>query len=326
MGLAEVVSFLKEKQSFLITGHVSPEGDVIGSGMALALALRDMGKKAEVINRDPIPQQLLFLPHEGLFTQQKTIPHRADALIVVDSGRFERTGYTPPLSIPTVINIDHHITNPSFGTVNWVVPTAMATGEMIYDLLDAMNAPITPPIASCLYTTLITETGSFRYVNTTARALQIAGEMIEKGADPFRIATALFEANSAARLKLLAEVLAKLEVSADERIAWIRVTQAQLQKTGTTFEDTEDFVTYPRSIEKVEVAVFFREIGPEQYKISFRSQGKVDVALLAKRLGGGGHMYAAGCTRVGPWEKVKERILNSVQEAIYEKASLNESR
>jgi len=317
MSLAEVVSFLREKQSFVVTGHVSPEGDVIGSGIALALALRGMGKKAEVINRDPIPQQLLFLPHEGLFTQQKSVSQAADALVVVDSGSFERTGYTRSASIPAVVNIDHHITNPSFGNINWVVPTAMATGEMIYDLLKEMEAPITPPIATCIYTALITETGSFRFVNTTSRALQIAGEMIERGADPFRIATALFEANTAGRLKLLAEVLEKMEVSADERIAWIQVTQAQLRKTGTTFEDTEDFVTYPRSIEKVEVAVFFREIGPEQYKISFRSQGKVDVALLAKRWGGGGHTYAAGCTRVGPWEKVKEMILTSVQEAIY---------
>lgn len=157
MSLAEVVSVLQEKQSFIITGHVSPEGDVIGSGMALALALRDMGKTAEVVNRDPIPQQLLFLPHEGLFTRQKAITQTADALIVVDSGSFERTGYTRPPSIPTIINIDHHITNPSYGNINWVVPTAMATGEMIYDLLKTIGAPITPPIATCIYAAPITE-------------------------------------------------------------------------------------------------------------------------------------------------------------------------
>lgn len=317
MSLPDVVSVLQEKQSFLITGHVSPEGDAIGSGMALALALRGMGKKAEVINRDPIPQQLLFLPHEGLFSRNQAITQSVDALIVVDSGSFERTGYTGPFSIPTIVNIDHHITNPSYGDINWVVPTAMATGEMIYDLLKAMEVRFTPSIATCIYTSLITETGSFRYVNTTSRALQIAGEMIEKGADPFRIATALFEANTSGRLKLLAEVLTKMEVSPDHRIAWIQVSQAQLRKTGTTLEDTEDFVTYPRSIEGVEVAVFFREVGPEQYKISFRSQGKVDVALLAKRWGGGGHIYAAGCTRFGAWEKVRGAILASVQEAIY---------
>ncbi len=318
MSQPEVVSLLQEKRSFIITGHVNPEGDAIGSGMALALALRDMGKKAEVINIDPIPQQLLFLPHEGLFSQQKTVPQPADALVVVDSGSFERTGYASPLSIPTIVNIDHHITNPSFGDINWVLPTAMATGEMIYDLLKAMGARITSPIATCIYTALITETGSFRYVNTSSRALQIAGEMIEAGADPFRIASALFEANPPGRLKLLGEVLTTMKVSADERIAWIQVTQAQLRKTGTTLEDTEDFVTYPRSIERVEVAVFFREVSPKQYKISFRSQGKVDVALLAKRWGGGGHMYAAGCTRLGPWEEVRDAILASVQEAIYD--------
>lgn len=321
MSLPEIVSVLQEKQSFIITGHVSPEGDAIGSGMALALALRQMGKKAEVINKDPIPQQLLFLPHEGLFSQQQAITRPADALIVVDSGSFERTGYNGHSSIPTLINIDHHITNPFYGHINWVLPTAMATGEMIYDLIKAMGTRMTPSIATCIYTALITETGSFRYVNTTSRALQIAGEMIDRGADPFRIAGALFEANTPGRLKLLAEVLGKMQVSADERIAWIQVTQAQLRKTGTTLEDTEDFVTYPRSIEKVEVAVFFREVGPEQYKISFRSQGKVDVALLAKRWGGGGHMYAAGCTRFGSWPEVRDTVLTSVQEAVYQAVS-----
>jgi len=321
MSLSKIISVLEEKQSFIITGHVSPEGDVIGSGMALALALRGMGKKAEVVNQDPIPQQLLFLPHEGLFSQQKTITQPAEVLIVVDSGSFERTGYAGPISIPTIINIDHHVTNPSYGDINWVLPTAMATGEMIYDLLKAMDIQMTPSIATCLYTALITETGSFRYVNTTSRALQIAGEMIEKGANPFHIATALFEANPPGRLKLLGEVLTAMKISADKRIAWIQVTQGQLRKTGTTLEDTEDFVTYPRSIEGVEVAVFFREVGPEQYKISFRSQGKVDVALLAKRWGGGGHMYAAGCTRFGPWETVRDAILASVQEAVYQAVS-----
>lgn len=318
MSLPEVVALIQRKKSFLITGHVSPEGDVLGSGLALALALRRMGKSAEVVNRDPFPRQLLFLPHEGLYSQRETITQPAEVLIVVDCGTLERTGYKRPLPAEVLVNIDHHVTNPSFGDVNWVLPTATATGEMIYDLLKALGVAITPPMATCLYTALATETGSFRYVNTSSKSLRIAAELIECGASPVQIAHALYDANTSGQMQLLGEVLTTMEIRPEDRLAWIRVTQSQLERTRTTLEDTEDFVNYPRSIEKVEVAIFFREAGPEQYKISFRSQGKVDVSLLAKRLGGGGHSYAAGCTRFGPWEKVKELVLASAREAIYE--------
>ncbi|MBI3803181.1 MAG: bifunctional oligoribonuclease/PAP phosphatase NrnA [Nitrospirae bacterium] len=318
MSLADVVAVLQQKKSFLITGHVSPEGDVLGSGLALAMALRQMGKTAEVINKDPFPRQLLFLPHKGLFSQRETVTPSSEVLIVVDCGTLERTGYPRPLPAEILVNIDHHVTNPAFGDVNWVVPTATATGEMIYDLLKALGTEITPPIATALYTALATETGSFRYVNTSSKTLRMAAELIESGADLARIAHALYDANTSGQMQLLGEVLTQMEISVDDRLAWIRVTQSQLQRTRTTLEDTEDFVNYPRSIEKVEVAIFFREAGPDQYKISFRSQGKVDVALLAKRLGGGGHTYAAGCTCFGAWEQVKERVLSTAREAIYD--------
>ncbi len=318
MGLSEVVSVLRQKQSFLIAGHVNPEGDALGSALALALALRAMGKQAEVVNKDPFPQQLLFLPHQDLFFRREKILQPAEVLVVVDCGSFDRIGYPLPLPIPLIVNIDHHITNPAFGHVNWLVPTATATGEMIYDLLREMELPITPAIATCLYAALVTETGSFRYVNTTAKSLRVAADLIEKGADPAGIAQAVFETSTVERVSLLGEVLMAMEILPDERIAWICVTQAQLQKTGTTLEDTEDFVTYPRSIKNVEVAVFFREVGHERYKISFRSQGRINAAFLAQKWGGGGHSYAAGCSFSGSWERVKEVILSSVQEVIRE--------
>jgi bifunctional oligoribonuclease and PAP phosphatase NrnA len=318
MGLDEVVSVLREKETFLIVGHVNPEGDAIGSAVALALALRGIGKKAEVINRDPLPRQLAFLYYEGIVSQREAVTEAVDVMVVVDCGDLKRTGFfegaPPPIDV--LVNIDHHITNPRFGDVNWVVPEATATGEMIYDLLKRMQIPLTPLIATSLYTALLSDTGAFRYANTNGKSLRIGAELIEKGADPALIARGLFEIIRPEKLKLLGEVLARMELSPDKKVAWVEVTQAQLEKTKTIEADTEDFIDYPRLIKGVEAAVFFREVNPRQYKISLRSEGKIDVSALAMQWGGGGHRNAAGCTMAGSRDEIKNRVLSSVQAAV----------
>jgi bifunctional oligoribonuclease and PAP phosphatase NrnA len=295
MGLNEVVSVLTEKKTFLIAGHVNPEGDAIGSAVALALALREMGKKAEVINRDPLPRQLAFLSFEGVFSRRAAVTEPVEVLVVVDCADLKRTGFFEggPLPIDLLVNIDHHVTNPGFGDVNWVVPEATATGEMIYDLLKEMKIPMTPGIATALYTALLSDTGAFRYANTNEKSLRIGAELIEKGADPALIARGLFEIIRPEKLKLLGDVLTHMELSDDKKVAWVEVTQAQMEKTNTIEADTEDFIDYPRLIRGVEAAVFFREVTPRQFKISLRSEGKVDVSALAQQWGGGGHRNAA---------------------------------
>jgi phosphoesterase RecJ-like protein len=318
MGLDEVIAVLQEKKTFLIVGHVNPEGDAIGSAVALALALRNMGKKAEVINRDPLPRQLDFLSYQGIFSQRSSITEAVDVMVVVDCGDLKRTGFfeegPPPIGI--LVNIDHHITNPRFGDVHWVVPEATATGEMVYDLLKRMQVRITPPIATALYTALLSDTGAFRYANTNGKSLRIGAELIESGAEPAIIARGLFEILRPEKLKLLGDVLAHMGLSADKKVAWLEVTQAQLEKTNTIEADTEDFIDYPRLIKGVEAAVFFREVNSRQYKISLRSEGKVDVSALAMQWGGGGHRNAAGCTIAGSGEEIKKRVLSSIQEAV----------
>lgn len=318
MGLNEVISVLNEKKTFLIVGHVNPEGDAIGSAVALALALRSIGKKAEVINRDPLPRQLAFLCYEGIVFQRPAVTEPVDVMVVVDCGDLKRTGFfeeaPPPVNV--LVNIDHHITNPKFGDVNWVVPEAAATGEMIYDLLKQMQIPMTPPIATALYTAVLSDTGAFRYANTNEKSLRIGAELIEKGADPASIARGLFEIIRPEKLKLLGEVLARMELSDDKKVAWVEVTQAQLEETNTIEADTEDFIDYPRLIKGVEAAVFFREVNPKQYKISLRSEGKVDVSALAKKWGGGGHRNAAGCTIAGGRDEIKKQVLSSLKEAL----------
>lgn len=318
MGLSEVVSVLTEKKTFLIAGHVNPEGDAIGSAVALALALREMGKKAEVINRDPLPRQLAFLSFEGVFSQRAAVTEPVEVLVVVDCADLKRTGFFEggPLPIDLLVNIDHHVTNPRFGDVNWVVPEATATGEMIYDLLKEMKIPMTPGIATALYTALLSDTGAFRYANTNEKSLRIGAALIEKGADPALIARGLFEIIRPEKLKLLGDVLNRMELSDDKKVAWVEVTQAQMEKTNTIEADTEDFIDYPRLIRGVEAAVFFREVTPRQFKISLRSEGKVDVSALAQQWGGGGHRNAAGCTIIGSREEIKKRVLSSLQEAL----------
>jgi phosphoesterase RecJ-like protein len=315
--IEKVIKEIQNRRSFLVTAHVNPEADAMGSSLALAWSLRKLGKQAQVINRDPIPKILSFLPHQGILTQTAQITSPPDALFVLDCGDIERTGFfdgrTPP-DFP-VINIDHHVTNKNFGTVNWVDPDAAATAELIHDLDRAMGIELTPEISICLYTAILSETGFFAYSNTSPKVLKIAADLIERGVDPWMVAQKVRE-NSIGRLHLLGGLLLRLEQTQDGKIAWISVTQEDFKKTGTTAEDTEEFVGYPRTLKGVEVAILFREVDPNTCKVSFRSRDRVDVAALAQQFGGGGHKKAAGCTVKGSLKEVQTRVVQAVKKGL----------
>ena len=314
----EVIQEIRKNKTFLISTHINPEGDALGSSLALGLALKTLGKKVLVVNRDPVPRALDFLPYQQIFQQRDRVSEPYDVLAVLDCGDLARTALFDPQRMPAtrIVNIDHHLTNRQFGHVNWIQVDATATGEMIYDLIKAMGIQVTPDIALCLYTSIVTETGSFRYSNTSTRTFQIAAELVGKGVEPWKAAQQLFERNTEGQLRLLAELLVKMKVSQDGQTAWMVVTQDQFAATKTTTEDTENFINYPRSIDGVEVAIFFRELTPDSYKLSFRSKGRVDVAALAEKFGGGGHHNAAGCVVKGSLSQVKEKILAAVGDAI----------
>lgn len=314
----EVIQEINRNSTFLISTHINPEGDALGSALALALALQAYGKKALAVNRDPVPRILNFLPYQHIFQQRDRVTEPYDVLAVLDCGDLERTALFDHQNLPAtrVINIDHHLTNRQFGHVNWIQVEATATGEMIYELIKALGIRITPEMALCLYTTIITETGSFRYSNTSSRTFQIAAELISYGVEPWRVAQQLYERNTVERLRLLEELLSKMELSRDGRMAWIMVNQDIFAATKTSAEDTEDFINFPRSIEGVEVAIFFRELTADSHKLSFRSKGRVDVARLAEQFSGGGHRNAAGCVVRGGLEEVKKKVLPAVEEAI----------
>jgi phosphoesterase RecJ-like protein len=312
-----VVEALKGHRSFSVSTHVSPEGDALGSAIALALALRSAGKTADVVIKDPVPGFLDFLPYQGVVQRHNTLPQGYDVLAVVDCGDLARTGMfeAAPPPVKLVVNIDHHVTNRGFGGLNWIVPDATASGTMVYELIRAWGLPISREIALCLYTTLLTETGSFHYSNTKPATLRMAADLLECGVDPAQVSQALYDRNSPGRLKLLGELLSGMERHASGKIAWVTVTQAIFRATGTTAEDTDEMVNYPRSLRGVEVAALFREVTPTQCKVSLRSQGRVNVANVAEQFGGGGHRNAAGATVQGDVASVKSRVIAAVAEA-----------
>ncbi len=317
MSLEQVADVIRSKKRFVVTTHMSPEGDALGSSLALALALRGQGKDAEALNIDPVPFFLKFLPTEGVFRRTDRIGEGTEAVFVVDCGDVTRTGLLERAGAhPLIVNIDHHVTNTKFGAVNWIRPEATATGEMIYDLLEHLRYPLTQEIATCLYTTLLTETGGFRYSNTTQRSLEVAAGLIGAGVDAGAVAQNLYMVNSFERLKLLGNVLLKMDRHPSGKFAWVTITRADFEATKTTAEDTEEFVNYPRSIRDVEVAVLFREIDAGSCKVSFRSKGKVDVARLALQFGGGGHSRAAGCTIPKGLAAAKEDVFSAVAGAL----------
>lgn len=317
MTINRIVDEIRKNRIFAVTAHINPEGDAIGSELALAIALRQLGKEADVINFDPIPHQLRFLPYDRVIKDRREITRAFDVLFVLDCGDLERTSLfnDGPPSIPIVINIDHHLTNRKFGHINWVDEDAAATGELIYYLLDSLGLNITPDIAVCLYTTLLTETGNFSYSNTSSKVLQIAADLINKGADPWKIAGALGE-NSPERLRLLGELLIKMERSRDGKIAWFTITNELYESTKTSAEDTENLINYPRSLSGVEVALLFREVSPDSYKVSLRSKGSINVAEIASKFKGGGHRNAAGCLVKGQLNAVREMVIQEIELAV----------
>ncbi len=316
MSIDKIIQIIKEKDSFMLTTHMNPEGDAIGSTLTLALALLAIGKNVTVNTADPVPKILKFLPSSDKVNQVKAVDRRFDAVIVLDCGDLERVGFLSKDNIPAdiLINIDHHKTNQGFGTIN-MVEEAVASADIVYTIIKKMGIPITTEIATCIYTAIMTETGSFRYTNTTAHTLSIAGEMISYGANPWLIAEQVYNRNSLGRINLLGRVLSTLTVSKDGKIAWITVMEEMFKATGTTKEDMEDFINYPRSLEGVEVAILFRQSGND-WKLSFRSNGRVDVAVVSLDFGGGGHSMAAGCFLKGSYEEVKEKVIKRVEEAV----------
>lgn len=305
---AELIRFLKNSDDLFIATHIDPEGDALGSSIALSLALGQLGKRTRVFNRDAVPAPYSFLPHYGIVMD--TVPHSIDTLVLLDCNSLERAGLKHSI-VRFAAVIDHHLTSNGYGDLRWIVPSAPATGLMVFNLVKALGARITQEIAVNLYTAIGIDTGIFRYVNTSAECLAAASELVLSGADPAFIADRLFNTFSKERFMLLRQMLDTLELNGTVAIACI--TSQMFADTGTTSTDTENLVNFSLQMDDVRVSALIRQVGESSWKVSLRSKGDIDVSRVAVQFGGGGHKNAAGCTVVGDLNSAKSMLLREIQ-------------
>lgn len=312
--IQQIVNEIRSNNSFLLTSHESLDGDAVGSSLAMASFLRKIGKDVCVHYHDPVPELYSFLP--GAESALLHLPDRDfDVAFVLDIGEFSRAGeeLCRFKRVGKYINIDHHLSCELFGTHNLIDSSAAATGVLVYRIIKAFGYSIDVDTALCLYSSIITDTGSFRYSNANREAFSIAGEMIDCGVNAWNVAEQLYENQPLKRLELLALALPTLEVVKGGQAASITITLDMYKKTSADAEITDGFINYPRSIKGVEVAIFFRQVAENRYKVGFRSKGKVNVAGFAAVLGGGGHHNAAGCMMDGALSEIKTRVYDLLE-------------
>ncbi len=316
----ELLQFLKNKDNFIIATHINPDGDGLGSAIALSTALQKIGKKTILLCKDPVPNQYKFLPgQERVITFESLQPSvfSLQPLILVDCNDIDRIidkSQTFHFQLPTSyfsVVIDHHESERPFGDIRWVVPDSAATGLMIYHLIKELGIQITEEMAVNLYAAISVDTGNFRYENTTPEVLRVAADLKEAGARPHVIYRRLFESWSGGRFDLFMKVLNTLQK--EDGIAIVQVTRRMFEETSTSPDDVEHFVEFPRIMKDVKVSVLFREIEDNYYKISLRSKDDINVARVAEAFGGGGHKNAAGCRIKADFETAKKEILVKVR-------------
>lgn len=316
----EIAALLRAQRSFLVLTHYRPDGDAIGSQLALVLLLRSLGKEVAAWNDDPVPTKFRFLPHSNLITRPPAQPGDFDVVIAVDVSTWSRVGTAAERirSRRHFINIDHHISNERFAELNWIVPEAPATGQIIYRLIREGGFSLTRDMAICLFAAIFTDTGQFSYASTTAECLRVAAELVETGLNVGEISRHVYESYPYARLQLLQKALADLKLADRKRIAYTWVTRDMFEESGAQREDTEGLIDYARAIDGVVVAVLFEELPePGKIRISLRSKHPaLDVNSIARHFGGGGHREAAGARVTGDPREVEHRVLSAISAAL----------
>ncbi len=314
-----IINQLKRHQTFMLASHIHPDGDAIGSVLALGLALKAMGKKVQLFNPSPIPMVYRFLPSVQEIKQTLDPDARFDVALVLDCGDIDRIGAEAVAICKKclVINIDHHITNTRFGDLQFIDVNACATAEILYHLIQKLPVPIDCAMATAIYTGILTDTGSFRFSNTNRSAFAICEKMIGLGADPYQVAQHVYGTYSLGRIKLLNLALDSLEISPNGKLSVMTLSQRMLRETGTQAEDIDGIINYARRIEDVKVAALIHELcdngaatrGKARYHVSLRSDSGVDVAKIAAQFGGGGHAEAAGFSIDSTLTDLKKQLM-----------------
>jgi phosphoesterase RecJ-like protein len=333
--LLPIARALKTHHHFLVASHVRPDGDAIGSILAMGLVLQQLGKKVTLWNDDGVPRRFTFFSHHSLIKRSPSESDLSnskfkippfDCVLALDTANFARLGRAGKIthalrasgSPPLLINLDHHESNEKYGDLHWISPHAAATCQMLYTLFQTQKLPITPEIAEALFVGIQTDTGSFRYSNANAQVFRDTAALVEQGVNVGEMGRLLYDTMTAGRLRLLKLVLNSLKFSRDGRIAYFWLTKQMYQQSGAEPEDTEDLINYARAVDSTVVAVLFEEISEKgKIRISLRSKTpKINASHITAKFGGGGHAGAAGATPEGKPAEIERRVLLEIRRAL----------
>ena len=312
--LESIVSAIAQRQRFVIVSHARPDGDSLGSELAMALALRDLGKDVRVINHDPAPQYLASFPAVADVEVLDAVDGAFDAAIVLECGSLGRTEVSG-LDRYFVINIDHHVGNTMYGNLNWFDASAAACGEMVFDVLQGLGATLTPAIATHLYVAILTDTGSFRHSSITSRTFGTCAALAEAGVTPAEVADRVYQNSSVGKLRLTGTLLDAMDLQGGGHVAVLNVDDQILDTTGCAPDDLEGLINIPLAAQSIKAVVMFKAVDG-QLRVSLRSKGAVDVRAVATRRGGGGHQNAAGFSIPEPDEATRPDVVAAVITAV----------
>jgi phosphoesterase RecJ-like protein len=316
--LAAIREAVLERQRFLIASHARPDGDSIGSQLAMAYALRALGKEVRVVNSDAPPEHYFEFPGvDEIIITDRVDPDwgRFEAEIIMECGDLHRTG-VQGLGQAFVINIDHHLGNTMYGAINWFDESASACGEMVFDVIQALDVPLAPEIATHIYLAILTDTGAFHHSNITPRTFDICRQVTEAGVNPASMARRVFDSNSFGKLKLIGALLNSMELQDGGRLAVMCLTQGMLDKADSTVNDTEGIINLPLTAREIQAVVFFKALKAGEVRVSMRSKYDVDVRAVAAQYGGGGHTNAAGFSVEGEVGAVRGPIIRALLDEI----------
>ena len=315
----QIGQVLREHQRFVVLSHVRPDGDALGSQLALGLSLKKLGKDVRIWNEEGILEKYSFLPQANLLTKAPAEPEDVDVVVALDTAIQNRLG-TTVASIKSAkiwINIDHHPSNPGYGDLVYIDPHAPATGQILVELIKSQNLPMDRAIAENLYVAISTDTGSFQYPNTTARTFEIAAELVQAGVEVGRVSQLTYENYPRRRVELLRDLLGTMRFDANDRVASFSLSLASAKKLGVLPEDNEGLIDHLRAIRGVIVAIFFEELAEGKVRVSMRSKSeKVNVCAICEKFGGGGHVLAAGARVKGTLAEVEKKILEEVRDVV----------
>lgn len=315
---AELVDRLRQGRRFVVASHQRPDGDAIGSAMAMALALGELGKEATVVT-DAIPPVFLQpFPRVDTIRVTPAIAESFDAALIMECSELGRTGVRG-LDRSPVMNIDHHPGNTGYGAVNWIDESAAACGQMAFLLIEALGARLTPEIATHVYLAILTDTGSFHFSHLTPQTYDIARRCVEAGADPLWIARTHYDSNSLARVRIFGAVMNAMVIVDEGRVALLHITRQTMSDLGGTNDDLEGLINFPLTVKDIEAVAFFKEVGDGDWRVSLRSKGTVDTGAIARQHGGGGHRNAAGCSARGAIDDVQKLYAQLLAEAVRNK-------